>query len=83
MQKLSVLNPFVIFWLGVLTGALLVGLLFLYKVTGGDLQTSVLTPQKQYYKTGTLNKKVSAPANSASSKKGSGSVSESNPSPGI
>lgn len=81
MQKLSVLNPFVIFWLGVLTGALLVGLLFLYKVTGSDFQTSVLMPQKQYNKTGTLNKKASAPASSVSSKKGS--VSESNPSPGI
>ncbi|MBI4994890.1 hypothetical protein HZC21_04590 [Candidatus Peregrinibacteria bacterium] len=80
MQKISVLNPFVIFWLGVLTGALLVGLLFLYKVTDSDFSASVLTPQKQY-KTGILDKKAVAPQSAVSSKKGS--VSESNPSPGI
>ena len=59
MQKISALNPFIIFWLGVLTGALLVGLLFLYKVTGGDLQTSVLkTPAKQQYKSATVKTKA-------------------------
>ncbi|MEK7172120.1 MAG: hypothetical protein AAB739_04380 [Patescibacteria group bacterium] len=59
IQKISALNPFVIFWLGVLTGALLVGLLFLYKVTGGDLQTSVLkTPAKQQYKSATVQTKT-------------------------
>lgn len=37
------LNPLVIFWLGLLTGALIVGLTFLYQsISLGQIETSVL-----------------------------------------
>jgi hypothetical protein len=39
-------HPFTLFWLGVLTGALVTGLLFLYRLYAVDMEASVL---RNYY----------------------------------
>lgn len=78
MQKISAFNPFIIFWLGVLTGALLIGLLFLYKVTGGDLQTSVLRTTTQPINKTSTSSTYSAPLYTQPL---SGSVNAGDPSP--
>ncbi|MEK7544693.1 MAG: hypothetical protein AAB551_01030 [Patescibacteria group bacterium] len=40
--KFSKLNPFILFWLGILTGAVVVGLIFAYRMQSLELQTSVM-----------------------------------------
>lgn len=63
MKKLSVVNvrpnPLVIFWLGLLTGALVVGLVFLYRFMSlTEFQTSVLNvrPSLQLSQPSKVNK---------------------------
>lgn len=44
------LHPFVIFWLGVLTGAIIVGLAFFYRVMAPqDYQSAITSPYSRSY----------------------------------
>lgn len=52
MKKQTVLSvhPFVIFWLGVLTGAIIVGLAFFYRVMSPqEYQSAITSPYTRYY----------------------------------
>lgn len=87
-------NPYYLFWLGVLIGALITGLLFAYKVYWIDSETAVLksgpTYKIQQQKGGLFKfKKQSAPAtketkkagdpNPWNTKKGSANIGDPNP----
>ena len=41
-SSLSKVNPFILFWLGLLTGAIIVGLIFAYQMQSTQLQTTVI-----------------------------------------
>ena len=58
MKTISDVHPFVIFWIGLLTGAVLVGLAFFYRFLTPDLyQSSLLrTYRYDYSKSLTLDK---------------------------
>lgn len=56
---LSQLHPFVVFWIGVLTGALVVGFVFLYKALNENDYKNALLNLKTTYSTG-LNLKGAA-----------------------
>lgn len=60
--KRSLMHPMVIFWVGVLTGSLLVGLVFLYKaVNGPDYKSAAL--QGTNVQQSQVQKKVPTPTN--------------------
>lgn len=84
-------HPYSLFWIGVLIGAIVTGILFWYRIYSPSWNAATLkTPtykiqqQKQQKKGGLQLKKsapATAPAKKSSSKKGN--INESNPTPGI
>lgn len=52
-STLSHLHPFVVFWLGVLTGALIVGFLFLYRTLNTSDYSSAVLKYKSPARTST------------------------------
>ncbi len=75
-------NPYYLFWLGVLIGALVTGFLFAYKIYWVDSETAVLksgpTYKIQQQKGGLFKFKKSAPATKGAKK---GSANTGDPSP--
>lgn len=53
-------HPFLLFWIGILTGAIIVGLIFLYRLYGGTGETNILraTPRFTPVTTTTLQNSV-------------------------
>ncbi|MBI4994891.1 hypothetical protein HZC21_04595 [Candidatus Peregrinibacteria bacterium] len=80
-------HPYSLFWIGILVGAIVTGILFWYRIYSPTWDTAILkTPtykiqQQKQQKKGSLFQFKKPPATKSSSKKGS--VDESNPSPGI
>lgn len=82
-------HPLVLFWIGVLTGAIIVSLIFAYRYLNTTEYKSAALKSPTYYKTQTIQpkkttkptttKKQSAPKSKAATQKGSVNQGDPNP----